>query len=500
VHHEELVPLGPQIAADDIGLPSVVLRDENMSAHGTDYKSQLGTDGNYEPAALTGSRQLSGSLPTMQTSDRSLLPAGSTEHAALVENRYRRVPVYVAVGLVLVLAVGVGVTWWSGPDSGSDRTVKTSTAVETATVTRNDVSTGSSMPGTLGYGATRKITASQDGLITWLPRSGTTISRGNAVYRVNDRPIPLFYGKMPLFRDLRVRGAVGRDVRVVVDNLRALGYSVGAQPAPGTVLTRSVPVAAAAPTTATSSGSTGSTAAKEPDATAGKGRSEGPPLMENRPGTKISKRTVHKGESVLTAAVIAAVKSWQRDLELPATGRLGPGSVVVFPKAFRVSALSAYVGDRADGELLSATSTSKVLTVHADEDEAASIERGDRATVALSDSSTTTARVVSVSTALQTEEGGDESSPKLDITLVLDHPAKLKRVDSADLQVSFAVETHKHVLTVPVGALLALGEGGYALQPVSGDLIAVETGIFAKGMVEVSGAGVTEGLSVVTTA
>jgi hypothetical protein len=293
----------------------------------------------------------------------------------------------------------------------------------------------------------------------------------------------------------------------VVDNLDALGYSVGAQPSPGTVVTRSVPVKATA-TAVTSSGGTGSTGGKKSDSTGGKSRSDGPEpgddppatSVDDAPATKTVKRTVHKGEAVLTAAVIAAVKSWQDDLELPANGRLGQGSIVVLPKAIRVSALSAHVGDRADGELLSATSTTKVLTVHAEEGEAVSIERGDRATVALSDSSITTARVASVSTALQTDEGGPETGPKLDITLTLDHPAKLKKVDSADLQVSFAAETHKGVLTVPVGALLALGEGGYALQPVSGTLIAVETGIFAKGVVEVSGAGVTEGMTVVTTA
>ena len=57
---------------------------------------------------------------------------------------------------------------------------------------------------------------------------------------------------------------------------------------------------------------------------------------------------------------------------------------------------------------------------------------------------------------------------------------------------------HKDVLAVPVGALLALREGGYALQLPDGGLVAVQTGMFAEGLVEVSGAGLTEGLTVVT--
>ena len=97
------------------------------------------------------------------------------------------------------------------------------------------------------------------------------------------------------------------------------------------------------------------------------------------------------------------------------------------------------------------------------------------------------------------QPGGDPSSPKLTITLILDQPSKLKQVDSADLQVSFAAQTHKQVLTVPISALLALQEGGYALQTPAGALIAVKTGIFADGQVEVSGTGINEGMTVVTT-
>ena len=55
------------------------------------------------------------------------------------------------------------------------------------------------------------------------------------------------------------------------------------------------------------------------------------------------------------------------------------------------------------------------------------------------------------------------------------------------------------VLTVPVAALVALAEGGYGLQVVDGAtsrFVAVETGLFASGRVEVSGAGVAEGATV----
>ena len=58
------------------------------------------------------------------------------------------------------------------------------------------------------------------------------------------------------------------------------------------------------------------------------------------------------------------------------------------------------------------------------------------------------------------------------------------------------------VLAVPVNALLAVQEGGYALQVVGSNgrthLVAVGTGLFddADGLVQVTGAGIAEGTRV----
>ncbi|MEU4241790.1 peptidoglycan-binding protein [Actinoplanes sp. NPDC026619] len=344
----------------------------------------------------------------------------------------RRTIICVAAALI-VLAAAVGLTRW--PGRAAAPAAATSPPVATVKIIKADISTVRMLPGTLGYGPARTVTGTRTGVVTWLPAAGTKIKRGQRVYAVNDAAVPLFYGTIPLYRDLATPGTTGRDVRMVSDNLRALGYSVGSQ-------------------------------------------------------------KIRDGEATLTAALLAAIAAWQEDLGLPA-GPLPAGAVLVRAAAVRISALTAQVGDPATGELLSTTSTSKVLTVQADQSEAAAIDNGDRATVALSDGSTTPARVTAVSTALQTPEGGD--TPKLALTLTLDQPAKLKSIDSADLQVSFAAQTHKQVLTVPTGALLALREGGYALQTPAGALIAVKTGIFVKSRVEVSGAGVTDGLTVVTT-
>jgi hypothetical protein len=63
-------------------------------------------------------------------------------------------------------------------------------------------------------------------------------------------------------------------------------------------------------------------------------------------------------------------------------------------------------------------------------------------------------------------------------------------------------QTRKGVLAVPVTALLALREGGYALETVDAagqhHLVAVRLGVFSDGMVEVAGAGLRAGTKVVT--
>jgi hypothetical protein len=71
------------------------------------------------------------------------------------------------------------------------------------------------------------------GTVTWLPQPGASVRRGKQLYRVDDEPVPLFYGALPLYRPLDEPGMIGRDVRVLARNLAALGYAVGDQPGTG---------------------------------------------------------------------------------------------------------------------------------------------------------------------------------------------------------------------------------------------------------------------------
>jgi hypothetical protein len=74
-------------------------------------------------------------------------------------------------------------------------------------------------------------------------------------------------------------------------------------------------------------------------------------------------------------------------------------------------------------------------------------------------------------------------------------------LDGSPVDVYFTRRKAENVLAVPVGALLALAEGGYGVERAdTHELVAVETGLFADGMVEVQGNGLEPGTNVVVPA
>jgi peptidoglycan hydrolase-like protein with peptidoglycan-binding domain len=340
-------------------------------------------------------------------------------------------------------------------------------------VVRTDLAATLALDGTLGFGNERPVRSDGDGRVTWLPTIGTVLSRGDTIFRVDDRPVTLFYGTTPMFRPLDTAGLVGRDIRMLADNLRALGYNVGSQPAVGTTVTQ--------PRAAATAG------AADPSASPS--------------GPRLSIK-IQEGDAVLTATLVTAVKRWQGQRGLPQTGVVRTGDVVVLSQQVRISAVIAQLGDAANAPLVSVAATTKVITVEVHAIEADSVKSAQSVTVSLPDGSTTPGRLLDVSrvaTAGGSDPGGSPGQSQLTATIALDDPNAVRSLDSAPVRVQFATQTRHGVLAVPVGALLALSEGGYALQTDQNTLIRVTVGLFAKGMVEVSGSGLREGTQVVTT-
>lgn len=315
---------------------------------------------------------------------------------------------------------------------------------QTAEVTRTTLRDTVTTEGSLGYGDTVAVGASGPGTITWLAPAGSTVKRGKPLFKVDERPVVALFGKLPVYRELST-GVEGDDVQQLERNLAKLGYR------------------------------------------------------------SASGFTV---DDEFTAATADAVSDWQEDLGLAETGRVEPGQVVFVPEEVRIAEHSAQVGAAAgQGAVLSYTGVTREVTVEADPADQRLVRKGASVSVAVPGGKTVPGKVSEVGTVASAADSGSDQAPQgedssvseetvLEVTVSIADQDKLGSLDGGPVDVTFTSETRQNVLTVPVAALLALAEGGYGVEVVDGNatrVVAVDTGLFADGLVEVSGDGIAEG-------
>ena len=93
------------------------------------------------------------------------------------------------IAVALVLSGGVAYALHAHDRHDPHAVQPAAAAVATATVVRTDLSDYWTESGTVGYRKQRTLRGVEAGVLTWLPRSGSTIARGGALYRVGDRPV-----------------------------------------------------------------------------------------------------------------------------------------------------------------------------------------------------------------------------------------------------------------------------------------------------------------------
>jgi peptidoglycan hydrolase-like protein with peptidoglycan-binding domain len=349
------------------------------------------------------------------------------------------------VAAVVALAVLVGVGWWAAGRPGLDGgTPAAGAAAPTATaqVERQNLKGQTKVSGTLGYAGSASVQSPVSGRVTWLPKAGQVIRRGGTLLTVDNQPVQLFCGSLPPWRDLSVGVHDGPDVKQLERNLAALGY--------------------------------------DPD--------HGMTVDDH-----------------FTAATAAAVKGWQKDRGLDQTGAFTTGMPAVFlPWAARVKTLNASVGGRAapDGQVFEVTSNRHQVTVDLDVNQQSYVKTGDRVEAVLPDGRRVKGRISDVGRVAETQGEAQNQETTIPVTVALDDPNAGGRLDQAPVDVYITTQTRRGVLAVPVTALLALKEGGYAVETVDASgqrrLVAVQLGVFSNGMVEVSGADLRAGMKVVT--
>jgi peptidoglycan hydrolase-like protein with peptidoglycan-binding domain len=385
------------------------------------------------------------------------------------------------VGAMLVVALAVGGGWWlarggviagtggsSGSGSGDDDGGQQ--AGRTAAVERRTLTVTEELDATLRYAGEYRVVGNLGGTLTWTVPEGTVVTAGKRLYETNGRDrASLMYGNRPAWRSLEAGVSNGADVLQLERNLKALGYT--------------------------------------------------------RAGDDIDRHW--------DAQTTAAVKRWQQASGLVVDGKLDLGEVIFLPEAIRISSIDAALGAAVGpgGPLMTATSNRRVISLDLDADDIDLVHVDAPVTIELPDGSTVDGTVATIGRVAQTstdQQGG--STTTLPVTITLDDPKAAGGLDQAPVTVTVIRATRENVLTVPVNALVALLEGGYAVEVVDDGaasnvpagsqnassspgsngsvasspsprlkthLVKVEPGLFDHGKVEVTATGLQPGDRVV---
>jgi hypothetical protein len=152
-------------------------------------------------------------------------------------------------------------------------------------------------------------------------------------------------------------------------------------------------------------------------------------------------------------------------------------------------------GEPAGAPLLTYTGVTRTVTVDLDVAKQHLVAPGIEATITLPDGKTVAGAVASIGTVAAAPpanagQGTAQEPATIEVVVTVADQAALGTLDSAPVDVTLVSQRREDVVAVPVGALVALAEGGYGVQVVDGgrtSYVAVETGMFADGLVEVTG-------------
>jgi hypothetical protein len=389
------------------------------------------------------------------------------------------------IAVAVTVTAGVAITAIALDTGGGSANASDSTpATATARVIRTTLASRQQVSGTLDPAGSYTLVSQQQaatqsagtqsagtqsaGTINWLPGPGTVISRGQVVYRLDGQPVRLLFGTQSAWRTLELGDSDGADVRQLKQNLRALGF------------------------------------------------------------TAYGALTV---DDHFDWATTVAIEQWQRAQGVPQTGVLTLGSVAFLPGAVRVITQQALPGSPAQPgtPLLDLSSTGYVVSVPLDPSLRQLVHVGDRVQIQLPQGQTTPGRVSQIGAATaaagaqasagsSTPTGADASgqgagssssqgpsqgstgpSATVPVTVSLDRPRDARGLDQVPVAVGITDTVHRNVLAVPITALLALANGGYAVAVQdhgTRTLIAVRPGVFDGNRVEVSSPRLRPGMQV----
>ncbi len=447
--------------------------------------------------------------------------------------------VLVVVAVLAVVLLGSG----SGAHHGSETGVPTGDT--TASVTRRTLSESSTVSGTLGYGTSLELYDRLGGTFTWLPSVGALIGRGGTLWRIDDLPVVLMYGSVPAYRTLKQGVSDGPDMTELNENLIDLGFDpYGAitddesfseataaavkrwQKADGLRETGEVelgrvvfapgarrvttvkvtlgqdPPGATTPTETTAATTPAATtpAATTPAATT---------PAANEPGNSKPQR---KGKDSPSKDKGKPAKE-QPAQDKPAAESPAKEKAATEKSAKDDPGKESPSGEAGAGEVvLTTTSTQQLVQLKVKPEQQQLAKLGETVTVQLPGGGEAPGRVTEVGTvasesssaANEPKGSGESGESTIPVTIALEH--HVAHLDEAPVSVELVKSIRRNVLTVPATALIATAGGGYAVEALASSpegeqdrrvTMPVTPGMFAGGYVQVEGAGVREGLTVI---
>ena len=373
---------------------------------------------------------------------------GTADKPAGMAHRTRR-RAFLAMGAAAILAAGAGAGAFasrSGPFAAKAKPTTSTFSGATDTVTKGDLQGQTSVSGTLRYSDSRKFKSGFEGVLIQVPDSGTVLTQGDVLYRTGNETAYLMRGNLPAWRSFEAGMEDGEDIRQLETALRDLGY------------------------------------------------------FDYEPDDHFSWATT------------SAILKWQKDLDLPRTGTLPLGRIVFTPGDLRVGTVTARVGDRiaADTELFDVTSTTQVVDANIKLSDQKLAVAGTAVTIKLPDAKKTAGKITSVGTPTEKSSGsgsgagsgsGESKERVIPITVTLTDASATTNFQEVSVTVDLPSEKRTGVLSVPVGALLALSADQYGVEIVEAGgttrKVPVTIGLFAGGRVEISGKDISEGQRVV---
>lgn len=334
---------------------------------------------------------------------------------------------------VALLAFALGVGAAAAVVAIHDRSDSSDTVVKKAATTvvkveTRDLRTYLSYSGALTVNGSLTVSSGSSGTLTEIVPIGTKLTTGMVLARIDAVPITVIEGTVPVWRDLSSTSAAGADIELLENYLVASGFD---------------------------------------------------------PSSKIAV------DQTWTSATTAAVKRWKTALGVTVNGTVSKAVVAVVPSG-SIVAQTPSVGEavRSGGslaELQTLATPSISLAVPVSEMDKFTV--GDAVDITLADATTTTTGKVATVGSVASAATGPNSSPSVAVAITADvdpataieGPVTVKLVDQSALG----------AVTVPTRALMALAEGGLAVEVRSADgtskFVGVKTGMYVDGYVQITG-------------